>query len=465
MIYYDMKLIFPEVEGELEDSLKLDEYSFMQNKSDDVDKIKYYWAYNMPCAIMVNSAPFWKSHLRNVYELLYKDILINIRTTMSSSFKEIIELVQIEKMEKEDRQFFINVLNHYLKDTEEISSKVLPTICKLVSKFPDEEKMDLLENLIKPKIETIKSLKNGRDNMVAMLEQVFTMFSPTVLLEANFHDYLFDIINNERAINYKIRAANVLGSKVVANLIKGKKYRAVLTEYTDKLRLSKFFRDRQVYLWIAKSTHEADSEIFKKHFAKNIATDMDNEKCVTVLISMAKLCNVVKDGYSKSLDKIRIKLLKDADPTILQYMPTDIKKHEKERRYLAIGYGDEKTAEKEMTEEEWLEKEKKEIEEVEKTVNIRFANYTTLMRAQSLTQGLSAQLAMFLTNMGGQKPSTEENFSLKLLEKAGIKIDKDEKAERDISPNAREESTDKEEPEPITVEKSETAIEKKEWSV
>ena len=128
------------------------------------------------------------------------------------------------------------MLNHYLKDTEEISSKVLPTICKLVSKFPEEEKMDLLENLIKPKIETIKSLKNGRDNMVAMLEHLFTMFSPTVLLEASFHDYLFDIINNERAINYKIRAANVLGSKVVANLIKGKKYRAILTEYSDKLR-------------------------------------------------------------------------------------------------------------------------------------------------------------------------------------------------------------------------------------
>lgn len=38
-----------------------------------------------------------------------------------------------------------------------------------------------------------------------------------------------------------------------------------------------------------------------------------------------------------------------------------------------------------MTEEEWLEKEKKEISEVEKTVTIRFANYSTLMRAQSLT--------------------------------------------------------------------------------
>ena len=118
-----------------------------------------------------------------------------------------------------------------------------------------------------------------------------------------------------------------------------------------------------------------------------------------------------------------------------------------------------------MTEEEWLAKEQKEIEEVEKTVNIRFANYTTLMRAQNLTQGLSAQLAMFLTNMGGQKASTEENFSLKLLEKAGIKVDKEEKAPRDISPNASEAKSEKEEPEPITVEKSETAIEKKEWNV
>ena len=171
----------------------------------------------MPCAIMVNEVPFWKDHLKNVYELLYKDILINIRTTMSAGFKEIIDLVQIEKMEKDDRQFFIDVLNHYLKDSEEISSKVLPTICKLVAKFPEAEKMDLLENLIKPKIETIKSLKNGRDNMISMLEQLFEMFQPTVLMEANFHEYLFGIIADERAINYKIRAADVLGAKIVAS--------------------------------------------------------------------------------------------------------------------------------------------------------------------------------------------------------------------------------------------------------
>jgi hypothetical protein len=194
---------------------------------------------------------------------------------------------------------------------------------------------------------------------------------------------------------------------------------------------------------------------------------MDMEKCSTVKIMLAKLCNEVKDGYSKSLDKVRQKLVKDGDPTILQYMPRDVQKHEKERRYLPLNYGDEKIDEKQMTEEEWLEKERKEIEEVEKTVNIRFANYTTLMRAQSLTQGLSAQLAMFLTTMGTQAKG-EENFSMKLLEKAGIKIDRTEgegKA-RDLSPNAREDKSDiVAQSAPITVEKSETEIQKKEWSV
>lgn len=51
---------------------------------------------------------------------------------------------------------------------------------------------------------------------------------------------------------------------------------------------------------------------------------------------------------------------------------------------MALNYGDEKNGvdtDKQMTEEEWLEKERKEISEVEKTVTIRFANYSTLMRA------------------------------------------------------------------------------------
>ena len=54
--YYDTKLIFMSDEPEkelLEESIMKEEYSFTQNKQDDVDKIRYYWAYNMPCAVLV----------------------------------------------------------------------------------------------------------------------------------------------------------------------------------------------------------------------------------------------------------------------------------------------------------------------------------------------------------------------------------------------------------------------------
>lgn len=80
---------------------------------------------------------------------------------------------------------------------------------------------------------------------------------------------------------------------------------------------------------------------------------------------------------------------------------------------------------------------------------------------------------MFLTNMGGAngaggKPSSDENFSLKLLEKAGIKIDKTENdgpKARDLSPNAEEKSDNANSASTaIKVEKSETEIQKKEWS-
>lgn len=71
-------------------------------------------------------------------------------------------------------------------------------------------------------------------------------------------------------------------------------------------------------------------------------------------------------------------------------MPTSKqgKEHHFKKRYLAVGYGDDQNQNeegKDISEEEWLLKEQKEIEEVEKTVTIRFANYSTLMRAQTLT--------------------------------------------------------------------------------
>jgi hypothetical protein len=56
----------------------------------------------------------------------------------------------------------------------------------------------------------------------------------------------------------RFEAANVFGKKVVAKLIKSKKYRKDLTDFVDELRKSTNFRNRQMYLWIAKAAFEED---------------------------------------------------------------------------------------------------------------------------------------------------------------------------------------------------------------
>lgn len=97
----------------------------------------------------------------------------------------------------------------------------------------------------------------------------------------------------------------MLGSKVIVPLIKNKKYRKQFNSFLDKLRSSKNFRERQLYLVIAKSAFKVDNEIFKKHFAKAIGADLLNERVKVVQIKLAKLCHKVPEGYSKSIDKVR----------------------------------------------------------------------------------------------------------------------------------------------------------------
>lgn len=110
--------------------------------------------------------------------MLYKDIMLTVRTSMAAGFKEIINLLDFEKFETDsDKEYFINVLNSYLKDKDSvICKKALPTICNVVQKFNNEKKMELLDSLIKPKIESIKQLQNGRDGLISMLEKLFEMF-------------------------------------------------------------------------------------------------------------------------------------------------------------------------------------------------------------------------------------------------------------------------------------------------
>lgn len=201
----------------------------------------------------------------------------------------------------------------------------------------------LLESEVKPKLIKAKEMTEGRDSLITQLEQLFEIFGSSILVDANFHEFLLEIIKNDKAINYRVRAAKVLGLKVVAPLIKQKKYRQSLTDFTDQLRSSKGFRDRQLYVVIAQSTYEGEPEIFKKHFAKNILGDLLNEKNHTVKISLAKLCDKIKLGFSKSLDKVRDKLVADKDPQILQFMGSSIAlgiQAENQRRYLKFNYGE-----------------------------------------------------------------------------------------------------------------------------
>ena len=70
------------------------------------------------------------------------------------------------------------------------------------------------------------------------------MFPANELVDSEFHQYLFTSIKTEAIIAVRKRMAYVLGNKVVARLIKQKKYRKDLTDYVDELRLSTNFRDR-----------------------------------------------------------------------------------------------------------------------------------------------------------------------------------------------------------------------------
>lgn len=74
-----------------------------------------------------------------------------------------------------------------------------------------------------------------------------------------------------------------------------------------------------------------DQEIFKKHFAKAIGSEMLEEKVKVVQIMLAKMCKLVIAGYSKSIDKVRTQYLAEATPDVLQFLDDSF---ERKTRYL-----------------------------------------------------------------------------------------------------------------------------------
>ena len=66
--------------------------SFAATPIDDFDKVKYSWAYFMPCALLLNNGQiYWDTRLKTIYSKLFKDLLLNVRKSLSSSLYEVMK--------------------------------------------------------------------------------------------------------------------------------------------------------------------------------------------------------------------------------------------------------------------------------------------------------------------------------------------------------------------------------------
>lgn len=214
-------------------------------------------------------------------------------------------------------------------------------------------------------------------------------------------------------VGSRFELARVFGCRVVAKLIRQKKYRKDLTDYVDQLRQSNNFRDRQMYITIALAAYEVDEEIYKKHFAKAIGNEMCDEGVTVVKMQIAKLAEKVPTGYSKSTDKIADHLKAQNNSEVNQFFSQDnvdldkrrfldpntimtrmkAEEEDEEEEKAALEQSKQSTTDAKNEENkaentdmaiglEGEEQERKEIAQVEKTVSIRLCNYSMLVRAQ-----------------------------------------------------------------------------------
>ena len=266
--------------------------------------------------------------------------------------------------------------------------------------------------------------------------------------------------------------AKVLGGQVIALLIKDKRYRKPLTDFVDELRVSPNFRDRQMYLVTAAAALKADKEVFKKHFAKAIGNEMCQEKVTIVKIRMAKLVSKVERGYSKSADKA-YEWLKATDKTgeVTQYLG-DLtaltgNSHLRQRRYIdpenhrvtlkqdelsqtltsmnssiSKSQGGKSGHSNDTDQDEGEAKELAEIQSLEKTVNIRFCNYSIIMRAQNFPSGMSNQLLALLGGYGKMLLQAEGGDKTKVMDKSEDEMVGKEEAKAEEKKTQDEEDED-----------------------
>jgi hypothetical protein len=108
--------------------------SFMGNQNDDSDKIKQHWAFNLPCVLFVNRSESNWQRLKPIYVKLYRDVLLSVRKTLAASMSQVVKLVNMK--DPDNQIFFLEVINHFLEDIDDIKQRILPQICEFVSLYP-----------------------------------------------------------------------------------------------------------------------------------------------------------------------------------------------------------------------------------------------------------------------------------------------------------------------------------------
>jgi len=121
--FYDLALI----KGHTTKEPEITE-SFMANE-DSTDKLKEMWAFNLPCALLVNSADYWPK-IKPIYEEIYRDLQISIKRSLAAS------LIEVGKIHL-DQDFLLEVIRHFLlSDLAEVNQKIVPNLIDFVKLYP-----------------------------------------------------------------------------------------------------------------------------------------------------------------------------------------------------------------------------------------------------------------------------------------------------------------------------------------
>ena len=101
--------------------------SFMNNSSDDIDRIRHCWAFNLPAALDILGSYYWQTRLFPIYAKLQTDIQLCVRKTLASSFGDVIKRVMPKDcFNQEMKECFEKIIKVSLDDIDEIRIKILP---------------------------------------------------------------------------------------------------------------------------------------------------------------------------------------------------------------------------------------------------------------------------------------------------------------------------------------------------